>query len=201
MLNVGASHERQALVGNRTSVDAMGPPHVSPHGLAREESLRSSANLARSPTGAPTQHVDHGRRVLLFFAGLAIVSNVVPNETTTWWTTSIFVGFAILSAPIVVDYFMANHQVSEDGLAYRKLVGTRKYLRWSDLRDVRYASLMKWFRLETRSGDVARISIMLMGLSEFARLLLENAPDDAIESGTLHILQATAQGHPPSLWS
>jgi hypothetical protein len=101
----------------------------------------------------------------------------------------------------VVDYFMANHQVSEDGLAYRKLVGTRKYLRWSDLRDVRYASLMKWFRLETRSGDVARISIMLMGLSEFARLLLENAPDDVIESGTLHILQATAQGHPPSLWS
>jgi hypothetical protein len=168
--------------------------------------------LAKSRFGArPTSHARRlahppttlimGAVCFLFFAGLAIVSNGVPNETTTWWTTSIFVGFAILSAPIVVDYFMANHQVSEDGLAYRKLVGTRKYLRWSDLRDVRYASLMKWFRLETRSGDVARIAIMLMGLSEFARLLLENAPDDVIESGTLHILQATAQGHPPSLWS
>jgi heme/copper-type cytochrome/quinol oxidase subunit 4 len=137
----------------------------------------------------------------VFFAGLAVVSNVVPNKTTTWWTTSIFVGFAILSAPLVVDYFMANHQVSEDGLAYTKLVGTRKYLRWSDLRDVRYASSMKWFRLETRSGDVARISVMLMGLPEFARLLLANAPDDAIQSDTLPILQATAQGNPPSLWS
>jgi len=118
-----------------------------------------------------------GAACFLFFAGLAVVSNVVPNETTTWWTTSIFVGFA-----------MADHQVSQDGLAYSKLAGTRKYLRRSYLRDVRYAATMKWFRLETRSGDVAR-------------LLLENAPGAAIESRTLDILQATAQGNPPSLWS
>jgi hypothetical protein len=26
-----------------------------------------------------------------FFAGLAVVSNVVPNKTTTWWTTAVFV--------------------------------------------------------------------------------------------------------------
>ena len=102
---------------------------------------------------------------------------------------------------MILDYFMAKHQVAEDGLTYRKLVGTRKYLRWSDLRDVRYAPVLKWFRLETRSGDVARISVMLMGLPEFARLLLEEAPEDAIDSGTLRILQATAEGKPPSVWA
>jgi hypothetical protein len=69
------------------------------------------------------------------------------------------------------------------------------------LRDVRYAPVLKWFRLETRSGDVARISVMLMGLPAFARLLLEDAPEDAIDSGTLRILQATAEGKLPSVWT
>jgi hypothetical protein len=137
-----------------------------------------------------------------FFAGIAIVSNVFPNKTTTWWTTAVFFGFALLSAPMVIDYFMAKHEVSDEGLSYRQLlVGARKYLRWSDLRVVRYAPVMKWFRLETRSGEVARISVMLMGLPEFARVLLEHAPGGAVESGTLPILQATAQGNPPSVWT
>ena len=143
-----------------------------------------------------------GLMCFVFFAGIAVVSNIiVPNKTTTWWTTSIFVGFALLSAPMIIDYFMTKHQVAEDGLAYRKLVGTRKYLQWSDLRDVRYAPVLKWFRLETRSGDVARISVMLMGLPEFAHLLLAEAPEDAIDSDTLRILQATAEGKPPSVWT
>ena len=143
-----------------------------------------------------------GLMCFVFFAGIAGVSNIVfPNRTTTWWTTSIFVGFALLSALMIIDYLMVKHQVAEDGLAYRKLVGTRKYLRWSDLRDVRYAPVLKWFRLETRSGHVARISVMLMGLPEFARLLLAEAPEDAIDSDTLRILQATAEGKPSSVWT
>ena len=55
--------------------------------------------------------------------------------------------------------------------------------------------------METRSGDVVRISVMLMGLLAFARLLLEEAPEDAMDSGTLRILQATAEGKPPSVWT
>ena len=60
---------------------------------------------------------------------------------------------------------------------------------------------MKWFRLETQSGDVARISVMLIGPPEFARLLLSHAPPDAIEAETRLILQARADGNPPSVWS
>jgi hypothetical protein len=50
---------------------------------------------------------------------------------------------------------------------------------------VRYTPLMKWFRLETQSGNVARVSVMLMGLPEFAGLLLQNAPQGAIAAGTV----------------
>ena len=136
-----------------------------------------------------------------FFAGIAVASNVFRNKTTTWWTTTVFVGFALLSAAMVIDYFIAKHEVSAEGLFYRKLVvGTTKYLRWSDLRAVRYSPQMKWFRLETRSGDVARISVMLTGLPVFARLLLAHAPGGAVDADTLHVLEATAEGNPPSVW-
>ena len=60
---------------------------------------------------------------------------------------------------------------------------------------------MKWFRLESRSGIVVRLSVMLMGLPVFAQLLLSRAPREAIEKNTLSILQATAEGNPPSVWA
>jgi hypothetical protein len=66
---------------------------------------------------------------------------------------------------------------------------------------VQYAPAMKWFRLETRAGSVARISIMMMGLPEFARVLLKSAPQAVIDAQTLDVLQATAAGHPPSVWT
>ena len=134
------------------------------------------------------------------FAAIAVVSNVFRNETTTWWTTAIFVGFAVLSAPMVIDYFRARHELLDDGLSYNTLLGNTKHFRWSDLRAVRYDPAMKWFRLETESADVARLSVMLMGLPELARLLLAHAPAGAIESQTRQILQATADGNPPSVW-
>jgi hypothetical protein len=139
--------------------------------------------------------------VFLFFAGIAIISNVFPNKTVTWWTTTIFVGFALLSLPIVADYFLARHDVSEEGLSYGRLTGQRGYLKWSDLHRVKSAPVMKWFRLETQSGDVARISAMLRGLPEFARLLLARTPPHAIDAETLSILQATADGNPPPVWN
>jgi hypothetical protein len=141
-----------------------------------------------------------GLVVFLFFAGIAVVSNVVANRTTTWWTTTFFSGFALLSLTMVADYFLARHEMSEDGLSYGSMTGRRGYLRWSDLRRVNYSSGMKWFRLETRSGAVARISAMLVGLPEFARLLLTHAPGDAISPDTLPVLEATAAGHPPPVW-
>lgn len=136
----------------------------------------------------------------LFFAGIAILSNVYANSTTTWWTTTLFVGFAAMAIPVVLDYFLARHELSKEGLRYRGLSGRSGYLKWSDVQRVRYAPAMKWFRLETATGSVARISAMLVGLPEFARLVLAHAPRDAIDEETLPILEATARGNPPPVW-
>lgn len=72
-----------------------------------------------------------------FFGGIAVLSNVYANKTTTWRTTAIFVGFALMSAAMIADYFFARHQVSEAGMGYGRMLGARGYLRWSDLRRVR----------------------------------------------------------------
>ena len=93
-----------------------------------------------------------------------------------------------------------RHEVSETGMSYGKLFGARKHLQWIELRNVSYAPAWKWFRLETRHGEVARISVMLMGLPEFARLLIANAPHGVIEQPALSVLRETAAGQPPSLW-
>jgi hypothetical protein len=60
---------------------------------------------------------------------------------------------------------------------------------------------MKWFRLETHTGQVVRVSAMVMGLPEFARLLLARAPQGAVDADSRLVLEATAAGNPPSMWN
>jgi hypothetical protein len=136
----------------------------------------------------------------LLFSGGVIFQIVVPNPTVTVWTILAFAGFTCLSLPIISSFFLETHHLSDDSIDFRNLLGVRKNLRWRDLKSVRYASNMRWFRLETHDGTVARVSINLKGLPEFARLLLHKAPRDAIDPATLPVLQQTAAGHPPSIY-
>ena len=136
----------------------------------------------------------------LLFAAIAVISNVFANATTTWLTTTVFVVFALLALPIVGDYFAARHEVSEEDLRYGRLFGSGGQIRWADLKSVRFSAAMKWFRLESQSGTVVRISVLLMGLPVFAQLLLVHSPPEAIENNTLPVLRMTAEGNPPSVW-
>ncbi|HET7228128.1 MAG TPA: hypothetical protein VFJ55_05770 [Chthoniobacterales bacterium] len=158
------------------------------------------------PTGSaqrlqhPTSTLVIGLACFLFFAAIAIVSNVFANATTSWKTTTVFVGFALLALPILGDYFAARHEVSEKGLRYGRLLGSGGYMAWTELKTIRFSEAMKWFRLESQSGKVLRLSVMLTGLPRFAQLLLAHAPRESIEKDTLPVLQTTAEGNPPSVW-
>ena len=162
---------------------------------------------ARPRPAASEGRLAHPRSTLVvglvgfaLFAGIAIASNVWSNETTTIWTTLIFVGFALLAAPMIADYYLARHEVSESGMEYGRLTGRRGSLRWSELTRVRYAPQMKWFTLDRSSGQRVRVSAMLTGLPEFARQLLAHAPAGAIDQPTRAVLEETAAGRPPSIW-
>lgn len=147
----------------------------------------------------PTSTFVIGLACFLLFAAIAVASNVFANATTNWKTTTVFVGFALLALPVVGDYFAARHEVSEESLRYGRLVGAGGYMPWTELKSVRFSDAMKWFRLESRSGKVVLLSVMLMGLPTFAQLLLAHAPQP-IAKNALPILQTTAEGNPPSVW-
>jgi hypothetical protein len=149
----------------------------------------------------PVSTLTIGLAGFLLFAAIAVISNVFANKTTSWWTTAIFVGFALLALPVVGDYFAARHKVSPEGLHYGRLIGAGGFLRWDELKSVRFSWSMKWFRLQSQSGTIVRVSLMLMGLPAFAQLLLAHAPREAIEKDVLPLLQSTAEGNPPSVWS
>lgn len=140
-----------------------------------------------------------GLACFAFFGGLAVVSNVYANETTTWWTTLIFVGFTLLATLLIAEYCNVEHHLDDDGLHFRGLTGRRLYLRWSEIEQVSYGDLAKWFVLRARDGRVARISILLRGLPLFARKLLRHAPAGSIDSASRALLRKIERGRLPPL--
>ncbi|EJM64356.1 hypothetical protein PMI30_03707 [Pseudomonas sp. GM50] len=132
----------------------------------------------------------------LGFTALAVVSNIFSNQTTTWRTTVGFLSFALLGLYLVAGYFLERHEMSEHGLTFRRVFRKQGHLNWVEVCSVRYSRNMNYFRLETHMGSVARISILFMGLPEFAKLVLASVPHEMIEPGTVPVLEAVANCSP-----
>jgi len=136
-----------------------------------------------------------------FFFGILILFAIFPNGTMTWWAFASFAGFGLISTSFVLAYYTDKHGVDEHALTYTPLFRwRRKRMDWSDVSFIRYSHVLKWFVLRSRNGDVARLSVMLMGLPEFARLALQHSPPDALDEATADILRASAEGKLPPVW-
>jgi len=135
-----------------------------------------------------------------FFLVLALLSILFPGKDGSPAISLIFVGFAFLGAPLIVEYYRVVHHLEEGGIRYSSLISTPGFLPWSDIKSVGYAPSMKWFRIEGRDGQIIRVSVMLMGLPEFARAVLSKVPDFRIDPVARDLLRRTAEGHPPSVW-
>ncbi len=136
-----------------------------------------------------------------FFAAIAVLSALYPGKNGSPLVSLIFVGFAALGIPVLLDYRNARHTLTPDGLQYGRMLGGGGHLAWADVRTLRYSHSAKWFRLELRDGSVVRISAMLRGLPEFAAAALARVPAGAIDAETRQLLQATAAGDLPRIWS
>ena len=105
--------------------------------------IQRSRLKERSPDNAnklhhPISTLIVGCICFLFFTALAVISNVVPNETTTWWTTLTFVGFALFSFPIILDYLRARHELKESGIVCGRLFLPRQHIAWKNVKCVKY---------------------------------------------------------------
>ncbi len=138
----------------------------------------------------------------LFFAGIAVVSNTIgKNNTTSIWTTLLFLFFAAMSLAMVAEYYLARHRLTSDGLQYGGLLRRRGEIRWAEVHSIEYATVMKWFKIRTNQGTTVRLSAMLMGLPALAQQVLAHVPQDRISEPTRLILLETANGRPPSVWN
>src|SRR5207237_7649401 len=114
------------------AMDALDNNHESYYGLGgAEPSTAQNCRYARRLQHPPSTLII-GLVCFSFFAGIAIVSNVFANATTTRLTTTVFVGFALLALAIVGDYFAARHEASRAGLRYGRLFGAGGRSRGAD---------------------------------------------------------------------
>lgn len=168
--------------------------------LARSR-LRARPESERNTLVQPVATLVIGVVTVAFFFGLALASSTFANNpTATVWTTSIFVGFGLASLGMIAVYYFARHSVSEQGMAYGRMLGQRGEFLWQDVREARYIPFMKWFLLTLHDGTRVRVSAMLIGLPEFAQFVLDHVPSEAIDPATLPILQDAAEGKLPSVW-
>ena len=166
-------------------------------------------SLSRQRTRVPAEQsvLRYPRSILIlgavcsiFFLSLALLSLLFPGKDGSPAISLIFVGFAFLGAPLIVEYYRVVHHLAEGGIRYSPLISTPGFLPWSAIKSVRYAPSMKWFRIEGRDGRIIRVSVMLMGLPEFARAVLREVPESRIDPSARGLLERTAEGHPPSIW-
>lgn len=140
-----------------------------------------------------------GALVLAFLMAVATLSFVSDNGTGGPLVSATFAAFGVLGLLMVLGYARAWHELTTDGLEFGRLFGPRGSLRWRDVTRLTYSKGMRWFRIETASGEVARISAMLMGLPEFARAVLAQVPGYALDDSVRQVLQACAQRELPRL--
>ena len=108
--------------------------------------------------------------------------------------------FALLGLLLIAEYVFARHELFKGGIHYNGLLTCRRSLRWTDVLKVSYSRRAKWFRLETRNGEVVRIAAELRGLPHFAAAVLAQVAPEAIDDATRQILEATAAGTLPEIW-
>lgn len=138
---------------------------------------------------------------ILTFLGFAALMLTTPKSKEKWSLSLFFVAMSLWGLPLITAYLFERHRVSAQGIEYGPLfgIGSGGYLPWSEVRRVKFSRFMRWFIVEGHDGTKVRVSVMMMGLPEFARYLLAAVAPEVMDAKTLYLLRQTAAGLPPDL--
>jgi tetratricopeptide (TPR) repeat protein len=112
------------------------------------------------------------------------------------WRSDGFVApalFTTLALFLFIQCLTVRHELLADGAVFRRFGGRKVSMKWAELRSIRYGAFMKWFRLESSSGVVVRVSTSMMGLEPFARALLVHAEHAIADEHTRSVLEGMAE--------
>jgi tetratricopeptide (TPR) repeat protein len=160
----------------------------------------AAALRKRAQTAAPRARMQYppsvraiGAFVLAVLIMLAAAFAVTTESGTGGPVVAgVLVAFGALGLLLIVGSVRVWHVLTADGLEFGRLLGRRGSLKWREVTRLTYSKGMHWFRIETASGEVVRISAILTGLPEFAGAVLEQVPSWAIDDGAREALQAYA---------
>ena len=169
--------------------------------------------LARTRQQArPAQDADHLRQPgsmlaigivgTLLCIGVLVAVTVWPDHDGGSIAVSyaFFCAFTLLPLFVVADYFNGRHDVSEAGMDVGRASGRRLSFGWDEVSGIRYARSAGWFRIALCSGQVVRVSVMLMGLPVFADKVLRHVPAARIETDAFKVLKEATAGKLPGIW-
>jgi hypothetical protein len=154
----------------------------------------SAASDQPKPLQYPPLVLVIGTLALGMFAVAAVFSLVFDNGSGGPIVSAGFVALGVLGLLTIIEYARARYELTAGGLEFGRLFGPHGSLKWRDVTHLTYSKGMRWFRIETAAGDVARISSMLTGLPEFARAVLAHVPSYALDASTREILEGCVQG-------
>lgn len=132
-------------------------------------------------------------------AGLVALTFVVPRQNAPWWAVAGFGIAALASIHFLVDTWVGRYHLTPEGMRYVSVFRGERLFRWDEIKSFSYSTGLHWFVLRNSRGDVARISVMMIGLPAFARLLMERARNVDIDPASIPILKQTASGAPPDM--
>jgi hypothetical protein len=158
--------------------------------------------------GQSASMLQHPRSVLViglvcsgFFVVIAILSVAFPDKDgPSAGITLGLLAFSLLGLPLIAEYYRVWHRLEPGGMRSQPLLREACSVRWKDVRRVNYSQAMKWFVVETPTGAVVRVSVMLTGLPSFARTVLHEVPRERIDPAAVPFLERTAAGNPPPIW-
>jgi len=127
--------------------------------------------------------------------GFGYVASVAFGSSYLPWRSASFLVPAVIAAValyVVIQCLTVRHELLTDGALFRRFGGRKVRLKWADVRAVRHVTFLNWVRLESKSGDVVRISQAMSCVQPFARAVLVHAEQAIADEHTRAILEELA---------
>ncbi|UXH77596.1 hypothetical protein [Roseateles amylovorans] len=148
----------------------------------------------------PTTMLILGIVGVVLFTGCIVAASVsARRDAAATAALPIFVALALLSLWALLECLLDRHEVSDQGLTYRRTVRANGHAAWSDVQQVVYSDFMKWWVVRLRNGESIHISALHTGQAEFARQVLQHADDAVTDPHTAELLADACDGRLPQL--
>jgi hypothetical protein len=147
----------------------------------------------------PKRTIYFGGGIFAFFFLIAIGGIVFGTSRERWVLAGFMSVFMLIASPMLLAYFRNRHELTDSGIVYGSTFGRGGQFRWSDVSKVHYDAMHKRVRIESRTGDVAKIPIMLVGTPQFAHMVLHRVPPESIDPIARKALKWLVLGEVPPM--